>query len=47
VYLTEGYMVKSEGSVSALVFHCPDAPYFSLTPGDAEVLERRVRAAEG
>jgi hypothetical protein len=32
--------------VSALVFHDPDARYFSLTEQDAEQLERSVRAAE-
>jgi 5-methyltetrahydrofolate--homocysteine methyltransferase len=42
VELTEGYMMDPEGSVSALVFHHPDAKYFSLTPDDTERLERAV-----
>ncbi len=40
VRLTEGYMMEPEGSVSALVFHHPEAKYFSLSPDDAERLER-------
>jgi 5-methyltetrahydrofolate--homocysteine methyltransferase len=47
VHLTEGFMMEPEGSVSALVFHHPEARYFSLTPEDTEQLERRVRAGEG
>jgi 5-methyltetrahydrofolate--homocysteine methyltransferase len=46
VHLTEGFMMEPEGSVSALVFHHPEARYFSLTEQDAEQLERNVRAAE-
>jgi hypothetical protein len=46
VQLTEGFMMEPEGSVSALVFHHPEARYFSLTEQDAEQLERSVRAAE-
>jgi len=42
VQLTEGYMMDPEGSVSALVFHHPDAKYFSLTPDDTERLERAI-----
>jgi 5-methyltetrahydrofolate--homocysteine methyltransferase len=42
VELTEGYMMDPEGSVSALVFHHPDAKYFSLTPDDTERLERQL-----
>jgi 5-methyltetrahydrofolate--homocysteine methyltransferase len=40
VRLTEGYMMEPEGSVSALVFHHPDAKYFNLSPEDTERLER-------
>ena len=40
VELTEGYMMDPEGSVTALVFHHPDAKYFSLSPDDTERLER-------
>jgi 5-methyltetrahydrofolate--homocysteine methyltransferase len=47
VHLTDGFMMEPEGSVSALVFHHPEARYFSLTEQDAEQLERSVRAAEG
>ncbi len=42
VRLTEGYMMEPEASVSALVFHHPDAKYFSLSPDDTERLERAV-----
>jgi 5-methyltetrahydrofolate--homocysteine methyltransferase len=42
VQLTEGYMMEPEGSVTALVFHHPDAKYFSLSPEDTERLERGV-----
>ena len=47
VHLTEGFMMEPEGSVTALVFHHPEARYFSLTAEDAAQLERRVRVAEG
>ena len=33
VELTEGFMMDPEASVSALVFHHPDASYFSVGPG--------------
>ena len=42
VELTEGYMMDPEGSVSALVFHHPDAKYFNLSEQDIERLEREV-----
>ena len=42
--LTEGYMMDPESSVSALVFHHPDAKYFNLGPADIRDLEH---AAEG
>jgi 5-methyltetrahydrofolate--homocysteine methyltransferase len=42
VELTEGYMMDPEGSVTALVFHHPDAKYFSLSPDDTERLERVI-----
>ena len=42
VRLTEGYMMEPEGSVSALVFHHPEAKYFNLSPEDVERLERAV-----
>ena len=34
VELTEGFMMEPEASVSALVFHHPDAAYFSTSPGE-------------
>ena len=39
VELTEGYMMDPESSVSALVFHHPDAKYFTLSERDIERLE--------
>jgi 5-methyltetrahydrofolate--homocysteine methyltransferase len=42
VHLTEGFMMEPEGSVTALVFHHPDAKYFSLSPDDTERLERAM-----
>jgi 5-methyltetrahydrofolate--homocysteine methyltransferase len=38
VELTDGYMMDPEGSVSALVFHHPEAKYFSLNAEDVERL---------
>jgi 5-methyltetrahydrofolate--homocysteine methyltransferase len=37
VQLTEGFMMEPEASVSALVFHHPDAAYFSV--GQQELAE--------
>ena len=42
VELTEGFMMDPESSVSALVFHHPDAKYFNLSEQDIERLEREV-----
>ena len=42
VRLTEGYMMEPEGSVSAMVFHHPQARYFALSPADIERLERQL-----
>jgi len=42
VRLTEGYMMDPEASVSALVFHHPEARYFVIAPGDLEAFERRA-----
>ena len=44
VELTEGFMMDPEGTVSALVFHHPDAKYFNLSEQDIERLERDVAA---
>src|SRR5207244_10563291 len=38
VELTEGFMMEPEASVSALVFHHPDATYFSAGGGEAEAV---------
>jgi 5-methyltetrahydrofolate--homocysteine methyltransferase len=43
VKLTEEYMMEPEGSVSAIVFHHPEAKYFNLRQSDAEELEKRVK----
>ncbi len=47
VELTEGYMMDPESSVTAVVFHHPEARYFSLTPEDVEVLEARLSKEHG
>ncbi|HEY6417637.1 MAG TPA: methionine synthase [Candidatus Binataceae bacterium] len=39
VQLTDEFMMDPESSVSAIVFHHPEAKYFSLSPADAERLE--------
>jgi 5-methyltetrahydrofolate--homocysteine methyltransferase len=46
VQLTEGCMMDPEASVTALVFHHPDAKYFSLSPEDTERLENAVENEE-
>jgi len=40
VHLTEGYMMDPESSVTAIVFHHPEAKYFSLSPAGAESFDR-------
>ena len=42
VELTEGFMMDPESSVSALVFHHPEAKYFNLSEADIDRLEREV-----
>ena len=42
VELTEGYMMDPEGSVSALVFHHPEAKYFNLSEQDIARLEQEA-----
>jgi 5-methyltetrahydrofolate--homocysteine methyltransferase len=44
VRLTEGCMMEPEASVSALVFHHPEARYFVIAPGDLEAFERQLAA---
>jgi 5-methyltetrahydrofolate--homocysteine methyltransferase len=39
IELTEGYMMDPEASVSALVFHHPEAKYFRADGQDAAVVE--------
>ncbi len=43
VELTDGFMMDPEGSVSALVFHHPEAKYFNLSESDIEQLEEEIR----
>ncbi len=45
VNLTEEMMMEPEGSVSALVFHHPQAKYFNLSNEDTERLEQRITQA--
>ncbi|MBM3942680.1 MAG: methionine synthase [SAR202 cluster bacterium] len=45
VELTEGFMMDPESSVSALVFHHPDAKYFNLSETDIQRLEAEVASA--
>jgi len=42
VELTEGHMMDPESSVSALVFHHPDAKYFNLSERDIAKLEAEL-----
>ena len=42
VELTDGYMMDPEGSVSAVVFHHPQAKYFNLDEADTERLEAQI-----
>jgi 5-methyltetrahydrofolate--homocysteine methyltransferase len=42
IHLTEGFMMEPEGSVTAIVFHHPEAKYFALSPADIERLEREL-----
>ena len=44
VELTDGYMMDPEGSVSAIVFHHPEAKYFNLDESDIERLESEIAA---
>jgi 5-methyltetrahydrofolate--homocysteine methyltransferase len=45
VELTEGFMMDPESSVSALVFHHPEARYFSLSDDDQNQLALKIAAA--
>ena len=42
VTLTEGYMMEPEASVSALVFHHPQAKYFNILDDELAAFERRL-----
>lgn len=44
VSLTEGFMMEPEASVSAMVFHHPDARYFSIADKDLTAFEQRLSA---
>ena len=44
VELTEEFMMDPESSVSALVFHHPDAKYFTLDEADIQRLERDLES---
>jgi 5-methyltetrahydrofolate--homocysteine methyltransferase len=44
VDLTDGFMMDPEGSVSALVFHHPEAKYFNLSSEDIKLLELRLNS---
>ncbi len=46
VELTEGFMMDPEGSVSALVFHHPDAKYFNLSEQDIDRLEQEIASGK-
>jgi 5-methyltetrahydrofolate--homocysteine methyltransferase len=43
--LTEGCMMDPESAVSAMVFHHPEARYFSLSAADIDALERELSPA--
>jgi 5-methyltetrahydrofolate--homocysteine methyltransferase len=45
IHLTEGFMMEPEGSVTAIVFHHPEAKYFALSSADIERLERELQSA--
>jgi 5-methyltetrahydrofolate--homocysteine methyltransferase len=42
VQLTEGFMMEPEASVSALVFHHPQAKYFSILEDELAMFEKRL-----
>ncbi|MCS6924419.1 MAG: methionine synthase [Candidatus Binatia bacterium] len=42
VHLTEGFMMEPEASVSALVFHHPQARYFSILEDELAAFERQL-----
>ncbi|MGE0823843.1 MAG: methionine synthase [Candidatus Binatia bacterium] len=42
IELTEGFMMEPEASVSALVFHHPQAKYFSIREEELEAFEQRL-----
>jgi 5-methyltetrahydrofolate--homocysteine methyltransferase len=45
IELTEGFMMEPEASVSALVFHHPQAKYFSILEDELAAFERRLTAS--
>ncbi|MBI1386915.1 MAG: methionine synthase [bacterium] len=44
VALTDGYMMEPEASVSAMVFHHPDAKYFNISDKDLQAFEAALNA---
>jgi len=46
IHLTEGFMMEPEGSVTAIVFHHPEAKYFALSPADIERLELELQTTD-
>ena len=46
VNLTEGFMMEPEASVSALVFHHPQARYFSILEDELAIFEQRLTIGE-
>ncbi|NBT59326.1 hypothetical protein EBT16_11140, partial [bacterium] len=46
VQLTDGFMMDPEASVSALVFHHPQASYFSTGPHDNDSVPINPRLAD-
>ncbi len=46
VNLTEEYMMDPEATVSALVFHHPQAKYFAVSPDDVARFERLIETKE-
>jgi 5-methyltetrahydrofolate--homocysteine methyltransferase len=47
VNITEGFMMEPEASVSALVFHHPQARYFSILEDELATFEQRLTIGEG
>ena len=46
VALTDGYMMEPEASVSAIVFHHPDAKYFNIHDNDLIAFEKSLETMQ-